>query len=64
MLKFLLENAGFEEVKITFSAPLKEEKLHNLPGTDEILSVLNRNIDNLNKLIYAPSNYAAISLKK
>jgi len=63
MLKFLLENAGFEEVEIKYSHPLELERLQNLPGADEMSSLLNQNIDNLNKLLYAPPNYAAIGKK-
>jgi len=63
-LKFLLESAGFEDVEIKYSAPLEQEKLQILPGADEITSVQNKNIDNLNKLLYSPPNYAAIGCKK
>lgn len=63
-LKFLLESTGFEEVEIKFSHPLEQEQLQTLPGADETASILNRNIDNLNKLLYAPPNYSAIGLKK
>ena len=63
-LKFLLESAGFGEVEIKYSHPLEEEQLQTLPGADETASILNRNIDNLNKLLYAPPNYSAIGLKK
>jgi O-antigen chain-terminating methyltransferase len=63
-LKFLLESSGFADVKIQYSSPLEQEQLQTLPGADETASILNRNIDNLNKLLYAPPNYAAIGLKK
>jgi SAM-dependent methyltransferase len=63
-LRFLLESSGFEEVEIKYSAPMQEEQLQNLPGSDEMSSLLNRNIDSLNKLLYAPPNYAAIGLKR
>ena len=63
-LKFLLESTGFEKVEIKYSFPLEKEKLQDLPGSDEFTSILNQNIDNLNKLLYAPPNYAAIGLKK
>ncbi len=63
MLKFLLESAGFEEVEIKYSLPLEQEKLQNLPGADEVTSLLNQNIDNLNKLLYSSPNYAAIGKK-
>lgn len=63
MLRFLLESSGFEEVEIKYSHPLEQERLQNLPGADEVASLLNQNIDNLNKLLYAPPNYAAIGKK-
>ncbi len=63
-LTFLLESSGFEEVEIKYSLPLENEQLQTLPGADEIAAILNRNIDTLNKLLYAPPNYAAIGLKK
>lgn len=63
-LKFLMETSGFEDVEIQYSTPLEEDRLQNLPGADETASILNRNIDNLNKLLYAASNYAAVGIKK
>jgi 2-polyprenyl-3-methyl-5-hydroxy-6-metoxy-1,4-benzoquinol methylase len=62
-LKFLMESAGFEQVQIQYSAELDADKLQNLPGADETSSVLNRNIDRLNQLLYAAPNYAAIGKK-
>jgi len=63
-LKFLLESSGFEDVEIHYSAPLEEEMLKTLPGADDLSSLLNQNIDSLNKLLYAPPNYAAIAFKR
>jgi len=63
-LKFLLESSGFDDVEIEYSSPLEQEQLQTLPGADERDSILNRNIDNLNALLYAPPNFAAIGLKK
>ncbi|MFQ6083576.1 MAG: class I SAM-dependent methyltransferase [Candidatus Aminicenantia bacterium] len=62
-LKFLLEITGFEEVEIQFLSPLEKEKLQTLPATDEFSTIINQNIDKLNKLLYAPSDYAAIGKK-
>ena len=62
-LKFMLEAAGFEEVTILYSSPLRQERLQNLPGADEKTSILNRNIDALNELLFAPANYAAVTKK-
>jgi SAM-dependent methyltransferase len=63
-LKFMLETAGFEDVEITFSSRLESERLQPLPGADEHTSLLNRNIDSLNDLLFAPVNFAAIARKK
>jgi len=63
-LKFLLESSGFEDIEIHYSAPLEEEMLKTLPGADDLSSLLNQNIDSLNKLLYAPPNYAAIAFKR
>ena len=63
-LKFLLEGAGFEDVEIRYSFSLKEERLQALPGADDRTTILNRNIDSLNELLYGPPNYAAVGKKK
>jgi O-antigen chain-terminating methyltransferase len=63
-LRFLMETSGFEDVDIHYSAPLEEDRLQTLPGADETASILNRNIDNLNKLLYAAPNFAAVGKKK
>jgi O-antigen chain-terminating methyltransferase len=63
-LKFLMESAGFEDVRIQYSAELEADRLQNLPGADEASSLLNRNIDRLNSLLYAAPNYAAIGRKR
>ncbi len=63
-LKFLLESSGFEDVEIQYSPPLEQEQLQALPGADETSAIMNRNIDNLNRLLYASPNYAVIGLKK
>ena len=60
-LKFLLEDAGFEEVEIKFSAPLEAERLRDLPPADDRAALLNENIDRLNALLFAPAQYAAIA---
>ncbi len=63
-LRFLLENAGFEDVEIKLSSELQQEKLQELPSADEGSTILNRNVDKLNKLLYSAPNYAAIGQKK
>jgi SAM-dependent methyltransferase len=63
-LTFLLESTGFEDVEIKYSHPLEQEKLQTLPGADETAMIMNRNIDNLNKILYAPANFSAIGIKR
>jgi len=63
-LKFLLENAGFEDVEIKLSSELQQEKLQELPSADERSTILNRNVDKLNELLYSAPNYAVIGQKK
>jgi O-antigen chain-terminating methyltransferase len=63
-LKFMLEASGFEEIEIKYSSPLESERLQPLPGADERTAVLNRNIDRLNDLLFAPVNYSAIARRK
>jgi O-antigen chain-terminating methyltransferase len=63
-LKFMLEASGFEDVEINYSSPLEMERLQSLPGADERTTVLNRNIDRLNDLLFAPVNYAAVARRK
>ncbi len=43
---------------------VEKEKLEALPGTDEFIVSLNRNIDRLNELLYGPPNYAAIARRR
>ena len=62
-LRFLMEAAGFTGVEIRASAPLGDERLQSVPGTDETATRLNRNIDRLNDLLFAPTNYAAVGRK-
>jgi SAM-dependent methyltransferase len=63
-LKFMLDASGFEEVEIQYSAPLERERLQTLAGADDRSAVLNRNIDRLNELLFAPVNYAAVARRK
>ncbi|MBD3412857.1 MAG: methyltransferase domain-containing protein [Candidatus Aminicenantes bacterium] len=63
-LSFLLQSSGFENIQINYSAPLENEKLKPLPEKDEATSLMNENIDKINGLLYAPSNYAAVAVKK
>ena len=62
-LRFLLETAGFEAVELRYAPPPDQERLQPIPPADETAAVLNRNIDLLNELLFAASNYAAIGRK-
>jgi SAM-dependent methyltransferase len=62
-LKFLMETAGFAEVEVVFSPDLPDERLQTLPGADETSTILNRDIDRLNALLFAAMNYAAVGRK-
>jgi SAM-dependent methyltransferase len=62
-LQFLLESAGFDNVRILYGSELDEEKLRPLPPADERAAILNDDIDRLNRLLYAPPEYAAAGRK-
>jgi len=62
-LKFLMESSGFSDIEIKFSSELLQEKLQNLPQTDEASEIANRNFDKLNNLLFSAPNYAAIGKK-
>jgi SAM-dependent methyltransferase len=61
--RFLLETAGFEKVEVRYSTPLERERLQSLPGADPVAATLNRNIDALNDLLFAPPNYAILGTR-
>lgn len=63
-LKYLVESAGFADAEIITSDPLEAEGLQTLPGADEKSAILNKNIDRLNRLLYAPANYAVHGRKR
>jgi len=62
--KFMLEAAGFRDVAVRYSAPLERERLQTLPGADETASIINRDIDALNDLLFAPPNFAVTGTKR
>lgn len=62
-LKFMLETKGFIRVENIFSGTLDEERLQTIPEADDKSSLLNRNFDKLNKLLFGPINYAAVGEK-
>ncbi len=62
--RFLLETTGFRDVDVRYSAPLERERLQTLPGAGATETVINRDIDALNDLLFAPQNYAVIGTKR
>ena len=62
-LRFLLESAGFDDVRVIYGSGLDEEKLRPLPPADERTAILNDDIDRLNRLLYAAPEYAAAGRK-
>ncbi len=62
-LRFLLESAGFDDVRIIYGNGLEEQKLKALPPADERTAILNDDIDRLNRLLYAAPEYAAAGRK-
>jgi SAM-dependent methyltransferase len=62
-LRFLMEAAGFEDVRLIYGNELDEEKLRPLPPADERTAILNDDIDRLNQLLYAAPEYAAAGRK-
>jgi len=62
-LRFLLESAGFETIELRESRPLEAERLMPVPASVETSEILNRNIDTLNALLFAPPNFAAVGRK-
>jgi len=62
-LRYLLESTGFRDVEIRYSAHLEREALESIPPDNETAVLLNRNLDKLNELLFAPANYAAVGKK-
>lgn len=70
-IRFLLESAGFKEIKFKFFSPFPESaSLSKLMISDGIsyeekvrLEAMNQNIDKLNSLLYGYQDYAVIAKK-
>lgn len=64
-LEFLLESAGFADVRITYSAPFDES--FRIPRLDPSLfpaaGRFNQSIDQLNNILYGHQDFAAIGVK-
>jgi O-antigen chain-terminating methyltransferase len=68
-MQFLLESDGFRDIKIKFVSPVPEgvelEKIEKRGQSEftKLVEPLNKNIEKLNNLIYAPRDYAIIAMK-
>jgi len=67
-LSYLLERAGFEVRDVLPLSPLEEaERLARIPDPDgtrepgELVTLLNRNVDRLNQVLFGPQDYAVIA---
>ena len=73
-LSYLLRASGFVDVEIVYSSPIPESaKLQRVPvddttsppldgtGTGALLHAFNKNVDQLNNLIFADQDYAAVA---
>lgn len=63
-MRYLVESAGFSEVKISYSEELKNEKLEEINPKNQIAREFNTNIDKLNKILFSSPVYAVIGIKK
>lgn len=62
-MRYLLENSGFATVEILYGAEPGEEKLAEAdPAAPQALP-FNENVDRLNRLLFAPSEYAVKGVK-
>lgn len=66
-LEFLFKEAGFSEVAIEWrSEPPDSDRLMELPddvGDAELRKILNEDIERLNRLVFAPQDYAVIATR-
>jgi len=58
-LRYLLENSGFAGVEVLFGAEPEGEKLAEADPCASLARPFNENVDRLNRLLFAPSEYAA-----
>jgi SAM-dependent methyltransferase len=63
-LSFLFEEAGFASVRIEWrSPPPDDDSLHEVPAGDDLGKTLNENVQRLNRLLFAPQDYALIATR-
>lgn len=70
LTRFLMEQAGLWKVRIRFLRPVPEsarlaflKEIEGRPSMQPLVACLNRNIDQLNHILYGPQDYAAIAYK-
>jgi len=70
LTRFLMEQAGLWKVQIRFLRPVPEsarlaflKEIEARPYMQPLIASLNRNIDQLNHILYGPQDYAAIAYK-
>lgn len=62
-LRFLADAAGFTGTEILYSGLIEPERLQPVPAADPAAEILNRDIDKLNRLLFASPNYAVVARK-
>lgn len=63
-LSFLFEEAGFASVRIEWrSDPPGDDVLQEVPADDEVGKAMNENLDRLNRLLFAPQDYAVVATR-
>lgn len=63
-LTFLFREAGFQSIEIEWrSPPPPDEVLEEAAGSDRLSAVFNANVHRLNRLLFAPQDYALIATR-
>jgi len=62
-LRHLLERSGFSGVTVEYAAELTAERLEEAPSDRPLAREFNGNVDRLNRILFAPAEYAAIGHK-
>jgi O-antigen chain-terminating methyltransferase len=62
-MRYLLENSGFSQVDIFYSAELVDEKLETIPPDNALAQPFNTNVDKLNQILFASPAYAVKGIK-
>lgn len=63
-LRFLFSEAGFADVRIEWrSEPPAGDMLQEVPAADDFGKAVNENLDRLNRLLFAPQDYAIVATR-